>query len=255
MSWPRIIVCLDVAGGRVVKGTRFRDLRDQGDLLALAQRYADDGADEIAFLDVEASAGAVARGTRIDWVRRVADALFIPFSVGGGVRTWEDALRLLDAGADRVSVGSAAVHAPEVLSAIADRAGRQAVILSVDARRVTADRCVATRRGGREETTVDVLDLVRAGADAGAGEILLNVIDADGTREGFDIPCTRRVAAAVPVSVIASGGAGRPADFHAVLTEGGAGAALGAGMFHDGSYRVTDVKRYLQAHGVEVRPC
>lgn len=255
MSWPRIIVCLDVAGGRVVKGTRFRDLRDQGDLLAFARRYAEDGADEIAFLDVEASAGAVARGTRLDWVRRVADALFIPFSVGGGVRTWEDALRLLDAGADRVSVGSAAVHAPDVLHAVADRAGRQAVVLSVDARHVTIDRCVATRRGGREETTVDVLDLARAGAQAGAGEILLNVIDADGTRDGFDVSYTRRVAEAVPVSVIASGGAGTPADFHAVLTDGRAGAALGAGMFHDGSYRVADVKRYLQAHGVEVRPC
>jgi cyclase len=255
VSWPRIIVCLDVANGRVVKGTRFRDLRDQGDPLTLAQRYAADGADEIAFLDVEASAGAVARSPRLAWVRRVADALFIPFSVGGGVRTWDDALRLLDAGADRVSVGSAAVGAPEVLTGIAERAGRQAVILSVDARHVTPDRCVATRRGGREDTTVDALDLARAGADAGAGEILLNVIDADGTRAGFDVSYTRRVAGAVPVSVIASGGAGTPADFHAVLTAGGAGAALGAGMFHDGSYRVADVKRHLQAHGVEMRPC
>jgi cyclase len=255
VSWPRIIVCLDVAGGRVVKGTRFRDLRDQGDPVILARRYAADGADEIAFLDVEASAGPRARGPRLDWVRRVADALFIPFSVGGGVRSWEDALRLLDAGADRVTVGSAAARSPAVLAAMAERAGRQAVILSVDARHVTVDRCVVTRRGGREETTMDVLDLVRAGVDAGAGEILLNVIDADGTRAGFDVSYTRRVAEAVPVSVIASGGAGTPADFRAVLTEGGAGAALGAGLFHDGSYRVADVKRYLEAHGVEVRPC
>jgi cyclase len=171
------------------------------------------------------------------------------------VRSWEDALRLLDAGADRVTVGSAAARSPAVLAAVAERAGRQAVILSVDARHVTVDRCVVTRRGGREETTMDVLDLVRAGVDAGAGEILLNVIDADGTRAGFDVSYTRRVAEAVPVSVIASGGAGTPADFRAVLTEGGAGAALGAGLFHDGSYRVADVKRYLEAHGVEVRPC
>ena len=171
------------------------------------------------------------------------------------MRTWEDALRLLDAGADRVSIGSAAVQAPDVLTAIAERAGRAAVILSVDARHVTADRCVATRRGGREDTTVDAMDLARAGAAAGAGEILLNVIDADGTREGFDVAYTRRVAQAVPVSVIASGGAGTPAHFHAVLTEGRAGVALDAGISHDGSCRVGDVKRYLQAHGVEVRPC
>jgi imidazole glycerol-phosphate synthase subunit HisF len=255
VSWPRIIVCLDVAGGRVVKGTRFRDLRDQGDPLDLALRYADEGADEIAFLDIEASAGHDARATRLDWVRRVADALFLPFSVGGGVRTWEDALRLLGAGADRVSLGTAAVRDPAVLSPIAERAGRQAVIFSLDARHVTPDRCIATRRGGREDSGMDALALAAAAVEAGAGEILLNVIDADGTRAGFDVPYTRTVARAVPVPVIASGGAGHPADFLRVLTEGGAQAALGAGIFHDGSWRVADVKRYLRDHGVEVRPC
>jgi cyclase len=255
VSWPRIIVCLDVAGGRVVKGTRFRDLRDQGDLLDLALRYADDGADEIAFLDIEASAGEAARATRLDWVGRVATALFVPFSVGGGVRSWEDALRLLDAGADRVSVGTAAVRDPAVLTPIAERAGRQAVILSLDARHVTPERCHATLRGGREETGVDALALAAAAVHAGAGEILLNVIDADGTRQGFDVAYTRTVARAVPVPVIASGGAGQPADFLRVLTEGEAQAALGAGIFHDGSWRVGDVKRYLRDHGVEVRPC
>jgi cyclase len=255
VSWPRIIVCLDVAGGRVVKGTRFRDLRDQGDLLDLALRYADEGADEIAFLDIEASVGDAARGTRLDWVRRVAEALFVPFSVGGGVRSWDDALRLLDAGADRVSVGTAAVRDPAVLAPIAERAGRQAVILSLDARHVTAERCVATLRGGREATDRDALSLAAAAVDAGAGEILLNVIDADGTRAGFDVAYTRTVARAVPVPVIASGGAGHPADFLRVLTEGEAQAALGAGIFHDGTWRVGDVKRYLRDHGVEVRPC
>lgn len=255
MSWPRVIVCLDVAGGRVVKGTRFRALRDQGDLLELAARYADDGADEITFLDVEASAGAVARGTKLDWVRRVAEALFIPFSVGGGVRTWEDAMRLFDAGADRVSIGTAAVDDPDVLTRIAERAGRQAVILSVDARHVTADRCVVTRRGGRDETALDARAFAVTGAAAGAGEILLNVIDADGTRDGFDVAYTRSVADAVDVPVIASGGAGTPADFLAVLGAGRAQAALGAGMFHDGSWRVGDVKAYLRERGLEVRPC
>jgi imidazole glycerol phosphate synthase subunit HisF len=169
VSWPRIIVCLDVAGGRVVKGTRFRDLRDQGDPLELALRYADDGADEIAFLDIEASASEVARATRLDWVRRVADALFVPFSVGGGVRSWEDALRLLEAGADRVSVGSSAVRDLTVLGSIAERAGRQAVILSLDARHVTPERCVATLRGGREDGGVDALALAAAAVDAGRG--------------------------------------------------------------------------------------
>jgi cyclase len=255
MSWPRIIVCLDVAGGRVVKGTRFRDLRDQGDLLDLALRYADEGADEIAFLDIEASAGDTSRPTRLDWVRRVAEGLFIPFSVGGGVRSWEDALRLLDAGADRVSVGTAAVRDPAVLAPLAERAGRQAVIFSLDARHVTPERCIATVRGGRDDTNLDALALSTAAVDAGAGEVLLNVIDADGTRTGFDIAYTRAVARAVPVPVIASGGAGHPADFLRVLTEGEAQAALGAGIFHDGTWRVGDVKRYLRDHGVEVRPC
>lgn len=255
MSWPRIVVCLDVAGGRVVKGTRFRDLRDQGDPLALAARYAEGGADEIAFLDVEASAGAVPRPTRLDWVSRVADALDIPFSVGGGVRAWEDALRLLDAGSDRVSVGTAAVDDLAVLGRVADRAGAQAVILSVDARHTTPEACVVTRRGGREDTGRDALAFARAGAEAGAGEILLNVIDADGMRDGFDVPFTRRVAGAVPVPVMASGGAGTPRHFHEVLTAGGASAALAAGMFHDGSHTVRDVKDYLRARGLEVRAC
>lgn len=255
MSWPRIIVCLDVAGGRVVKGRRFRDLADQGDPMELAVRYAEAGADEICFLDIEASADAVARATRLDWVRRVADRLYVPFSVGGGVRGWEDALRLLDAGADRVSVGTAATRDPAVLGAIAARAGTQAVIVSLDVRHVTTDRCVITRRGGREATARDARAFAVTSAGAGAGEILLNVIDADGMRTGFDVGYTRTIAEAVPVPVIASGGAGRPEDFHAVLTAGGASAALGAGIFHDGSCSVREVKDHLRARGLEVRPC
>jgi len=256
VSWPRVIVCLDVANGRVVKGTRFKDLKDVGDLADLALRYADQGADEIAFLDIEASAEAgKPRGTRLDWVERVARHLFVPFSVGGGVKSWEDAFRLLDSGADRISVGSAAVARPEVLGEIADKAGAQAVILSLDARHVDAGRCIVTRRGGREDTALDAAEFARTAARHGAGEILLNVIDADGTREGFDISYTRTIAEAVPVPVIASGGAGKPADFVAVITRGKAAAALGAGMFHDGSYTVGDVKRALVQSGVAVRPC
>jgi cyclase len=256
MSWPRIIVCLDVAGGRVVKGTQFRDLKDQGDLVDLALRYADQGADEIAFLDIEASADADRpRSTRIDWVERVARHLFVPFSVGGGVKGWEDAFRLLDSGADRISVGSAAVVRPGVLGEIAERAGAQAVIMSLDVRHAGPDRCIVTRRGGREDTALDARDFARTAVAHGAGEILLNVIDADGTRAGFDLAYTRTIADAVPVPVIASGGAGRVEDFYDVLTAGGASAALGAGVFHDGTLTVGDVKRHLEQRGVTVRPC
>ena len=255
MSWPRIIVCLDVAGGRVVKGRQFRDLADQGDPVDLATRHADDGADELCFLDIEASVDAAGRATRLDWVRRVADHLYIPFSVGGGVRDWEDAQRLLDAGADRVSVGTAATRRPEVLGEIAERAGAQAVIVSLDARHVGPERCVVTRRGGREDLGLDAVAFAVTSAEAGAGEILLNVIDADGTRAGFDVSFTRAVADAVPVPVVASGGAGAPDDFYEVLTAGRAAAALGAGMFHDGSYTVRQVKAHLGARGLEVRAC
>ena len=256
MSWPRIIVCLDVAGGRVVKGTKFRDLKDVGDLVDLALRYADQGADEIAFLDIEASADAgQPRGTRLDWVERVARHLFVPFSVGGGVKSWDDAFRLLDSGADRISVGSAAVSRPEVLGEIGERAGAQAVILSLDVRHVDAGRCIVTRRGGREDTAIDALDFAGAAASFGAGEILLNVIDADGTRDGFDVEYTRTIVDAVTIPVIASGGAGRPDHFADVITRGKAAAALGAGMFHDGSYTVGDVKHALAQRGILVRPC
>ena len=256
MSWPRILVCLDVAAGRVVKGVRFSALTDQGDPLELAQRHAEAGADELVLLDIAASASAAgARGTRRAWVRRVARHLRVPFTVGGGVTGWTDALALLDDGADRVVVGTAATRDPAVLGAVAERAGAQAVVVSIDALHVTPERCVVTRRGGRERLALDAVAFARTAADAGAGEVLLNVIDADGTRAGFDVRYTRRVADAVPVPVIASGGAGTPADFHAVLTAGGARAALAAGVFHDGSHSVRAVKRYLGAQGLEVRPC
>jgi len=256
VSWPRIIVCLDVARGRVVKGVRFTDLKDQGDPVDLALRYADQGADEVAFLDIEASAVAdQTRGTRLDWVERVARHLFVPFSVGGGVRSWDDALRLLDSGADRISIGSAAVTSPEVLGQVADRAGSQAVIVSLDARHAGPDRCIVTRRGGREDTTLDALEFARTAERHGAGEVLLNVIDADGTRAGFDVAYTCALAEQVSVPVIASGGAGRMEDFHEVLTRGKASAALGAGVFHDGTLTVRDVKAYLTKQGVAVRPC
>lgn len=255
MSWPRIIVCLDVAGGRVVKGRQFREIRDQGDPVTLALRYAEQGADEIAFLDIEASVAGEGRGTRLDWVDAVANQLFIPFSVGGGVRSWADASALLEAGADRVTVGTAAVTRPEILGEIAERAGAQAVIASLDVRHSGPERCIVTRRGGREDTNIDALDYARTVEGAGAGEILLNVIDADGMRTGFDVAFTRRVADVVGIPVVASGGAGSPEDFLNVLTAGGASAALGAGIFHDGTCTVRMVKRFLSEHGVAVRPC
>ena len=255
MSWPRIIACLDVKDGHVVKGTRFTDFVDCGDPVELAQRYADQGVDELMFLDIDASASRTRpRETRLAWVTGVARSLFIPFSVGGGVRDWEGALRLLDLGADRVSVGTAATRDTDVLGEIAGRAGRQAVILSLDVRR-TARGGVITRRGGRETTEIDALSFAREGEAAGAGEILLNVIDADGTGGGFDVEFTRTVAETVSVPVIASGGAGCPEHFLAILREGKAAAALGARLFHTGRYTVADVKRYLIEHGVEVRPC
>jgi cyclase len=256
VSWPRIIVCLDVARGRVVKGRQFTNLEDQGDPVALALRYGEQGADEIAFLDIEASAPVDgARGTRLDWVQAVANQLFIPFSVGGGVRGWDDAGALLEAGADRITIGTAAVDRPEILGDIARRAGAQAVIASLDVRHVSPDRCIITRRGGRESTGIDALEFARRAEAAGAGEILLNVIDADGMRSGFDVGYTRQIADAVRIPVVASGGAGGPVHFHAVLTQGGASAALGAGIFHDGTCTVQAVKQYLIEHGVAVRPC
>jgi cyclase len=246
----RIIVCLDVRAGRVVKGVQFAGLRDVGDPVELAALYEAAGADEIVFLDISASAED--RGTLLDIARRTAEQLFIPLTIGGGVRTADDVGRVLRAGADKVSVNSAAVARPEVLSESAERFGSQCVVASIDARREGAGWTVYTH-GGRTRTDLDAIGWARDCVRRGAGEILLTSIDRDGAREGYDLALTSAVASAVDVPVIASGGAGSAADLHAVLTHGGADAALVAGILHDGVMTVGAIKDLLAREGIPVR--
>jgi cyclase len=246
----RIIVCLDVQAGRVVKGVQFAGLRDVGDPVALAAAYEAASADEIVFLDI--SATAEDRGTLLDIARRTAEQLFIPLTIGGGVRTADDVGRVLRAGADKVSVNSAAVSRPEVLSDAAERFGSQCVVASIDARREGVAWTVYTH-GGRTRTDLDAVEWAQECVRRGAGEILLTSIDRDGAREGYDLELTRAVVAAVDVPVIASGGAGSAAHLHAVLTDGGADAALVAGILHDGVTTVESIKALLRHEGVPVR--
>jgi cyclase len=252
----RVIPCLDVDAGRVVKGVNFTGLRDAGDPVELARRYDEEGADELTFLDITASSSG--RETTYDIVRRTAEQVFIPLTVGGGVRSVADVDALLRAGADKVGVNTAAIARPELLSDIAERFGRQVLVLSVDARRVpegsaaTESGFEVTTHGGRRGTGIDAVDWARRGAELGAGEILLNSMDADGTRDGFDLPLIRLVRANVGVPVIASGGAGKAADF-APAVEAGADAVLAASVFHFRTLTVGEVKRDLAAHGVTVR--
>ncbi len=247
-------MCLDVDAGRVVKGVRFRSLRDVGDPVELAVRYEAEGADELVFLDITASTEA--RGTLLDVVRRTAERLFVPLTVGGGVGSVADADRALRAGADKVAINTAAVLRPVVLSECADRFGAQCVVASIDAAEDAG--CPSGYRvfvrGGRTPTELDAVEWASRCADAGAGEILLTAIHRDGARGGFDVPLTRTVAEAVSVPVIASGGAGAPSDFTDVLSRGRADAALGAGIFHDRTVAVADVKDALAAAGIPVRP-
>ena len=252
----RVIPCLDVDAGRVVKGVNFIGLRDAGDPVELARRYDEQGADELTFLDITASSSG--RETTYEVVRRTADQVFIPLTVGGGIRSVADVDALLRAGADKVGVNTAAVARPELLQEIAQRFGRQVLVLSVDARRVragaepTPSGFEVTTHGGRTGTGIDAVDWARRAADLGGGEILLNSMDADGTKNGYDLELIRAVRAAVHVPVIASGGAGRVEDFaHAVAA--GADAVLAASVFHFGQLSVGDVKDALRAHGVEVR--
>ena len=242
----RVIPCLDVAAGRVVKGVRFEDLRDQGDPAESALRYAEQGADEIVFLDI--SAAPEERDTDVEWVRRTAEQVFVPLTVGGGVRSEADARRLLRSGADKVGINSAAVRTPELIDTLARRFGSQCVVLSVDVR----NREVVTR-GGRHATGIDALAWIRVGVERGAGEILLTSIDRDGTQGGYDLDLIREVARAVPVPVIASGGAGTLEHLLEGVTAGGADAMLVASMFHFGGYRVGEAKAYLRERGVPVR--
>jgi cyclase len=244
------VPCLDVDRGRVVKGVQFVSLRDAGDPVECAARYDAEGADELVFLDITASSDA--RPIVLDMVRRVADAVFLPFTVGGGVRSVEDAEALLRAGADKVAVNTSAVQDPELLDRLAKRFGSQAVVLAVDARG-RRDGWEVYVRGGRTPTGRDAVEWAREGVERGAGEILLTSMDRDGTRDGYDVPLTRAVADAVNVPVVASGGCGAVAHMAEVLTVGRASAALAASIFHFGDVRIAQAKAELRAADVEVR--
>ena len=251
----RVIPCLDVDAGRVVKGVNFRELRDAGDPVELAARYDEEGADELVFLDITASSGD--RETTYDVVRRTAEQVFIPLTVGGGVRSVDDVDRLLRAGADKVGVNTAAIARPELLSEIAQRFGAQVLVLSVDARRVTGDTRTesgyeVTTHGGRQGTGIDAVEWAARGEQLGVGEILLNSMDADGTTSGFDTEMLERVRRVVTVPLIASGGAGKVTDF-APAVAAGADAVLAASVFHFGTLRIGEVKAALRDSGYEVR--
>jgi cyclase len=250
MLRPRVVVCLDVDQGRVVKGTRFKGLRDVGDPVELARRYEEEGADEIVFLDISASAEG--RSTLLDTVRRTAEALFIPLTVGGGVRAVSDMGELLRAGADKISLNSAAVRDPELLSRGAELFGSQCVVASVDAAR-EGEAWRAYTHGGRTPTELDGVAWAVECARLGAGEILLTSMDRDGVRTGYDLDLTRQVATAVHVPVIASGGAGRSEHVRDAFTEGKASAALLAGILHDELITVGEIKRDLAGWGIPVR--
>jgi cyclase len=253
MLAKRIIACLDVDAGRVVKGVRFQGLRDAGDPAELAAAHADSGADEIVLLDITATRQN--RRTLLDVVRRSARELFVPLTVGGGIRTPEDAAAIFDAGADKVAINSAAVDRPELITQIAVRFGSQAVIVSIDSRRVN-DRFEVFVAGGRVPIGIDAVNWARQAESRGAGEILLTSIDRDGTRAGFDCELTSAVADKVHIPVIASGGAGCAEDFVEVFVSGRADAALAASVFHFGIHSVAELKKALVVAGVPVRfPC
>lgn len=247
----RVIPCLDVDDGRVVKGVNFENLRDAGDPVELAAAYDAAGADELTFLDVSASAEG--RGTMLEVVRRTAESVFIPLTVGGGIRSVSDVDLLLRAGADKVGVNTAAIARPELISEIARRFGSQVLVLSLDARRAaTGGGFEVTTHGGRRPAGLDAIEWVRRAADLGVGEILVNSMDADGTKEGFDLELIKQVRAAVDVPVIASGGAGRASDFPPAV-QAGADAVLAASIFHFGEVTIAEVKRSLRESGLPVR--
>jgi cyclase len=251
MLVKRIIPCLDVTAGRVVKGVNFVNLRDAGDPVELAERYNQQGADELVFLDITASSDA--RAIMADVVRRTARRVFIPLTVGGGIRSIEDARMILLSGADKISVNTAAIRRPELIRELSLEFGTQAVVLAIDAKRVEQGWSVFTR-GGRDDEHMNAIAWARRGAELGAGEILLTSMDTDGAQTGFDCELTRAVSEAVRVPVIASGGGGTPEHFARVLTEGKADAALAASIFHYGTFTVFDLKKALMEHRVPVRP-
>jgi imidazole glycerol-phosphate synthase subunit HisF len=250
MLTRRVVVCLDVKGGRVMKGTRFVNLRDVGDPVELAERYEREGADEVVFLDISASAEE--RGTLLDVARRTAERLFVPLTIGGGVRSADDVGHVLRAGADKVSINSAAVARPALLSEAAARFGAQCVVASIDAKRDGGDWRVYVK-GGRERTPLEAVAWARECVRRGAGEILLTSIDRDGARTGYDLELTRAVADAVNVPVVASGGAGNAGHVCAVLQEGHADAALLAGILHDGVTTIGEVKAAMHGARLPVR--
>jgi cyclase len=257
MLAKRIIPCLDVTGGRVVKGINFLNLRDAGDPVELAARYNDQGADELVFLDITASSDD--RQTMVEVVARTAREVFIPLTVGGGIRNVDDARSILHAGADKVSVNTAAVRRPELITELSEEFGAQAVVLAIDARRRPRSKGASNEnagwnvytRGGRDDEGIDVVGWASRGQQLGAGEILLTSMDTDGVQTGFDCALIRAVHEATHVPVIASGGAGKPEDFLEVLRD--ADAALAASIFHYGTYTVGDLKQFLAAHDVSIR--
>ena len=251
MFTKRIIPCLDVNKGRVVKGVNFVDLKDAGDPVEIAKAYDAAGADELVFLDITASCEG--RDTVVEMVRQVAANVFIPFTVGGGIRTIDDFKRLLREGADKISVNSAAIDRPELITEAAEKFGSQCVVVAVDAKRREDGGWNIYKHGGRLDTGIDALEWVKKAERLGAGEILLTSMDCDGTKAGYDISLTREVSDAVSIPVIASGGAGTLEHFYEALTEGGADAALAASLFHYKELEIRQVKDYLAAKGVSVR--
>jgi len=251
MLAKRIIPCLDVTGGRVVKGVNFVNLRDAGDPIELAERYSREGADELVFLDITASSDG--RDTMADVVARTARKVFIPLTVGGGIRSVADARLILMSGADKVSVNTAAIRRPELITELSEEFGSQAVVLAIDARRNAAGGWNVFTRGGRDDEGMDAIAWAETGEALGAGEILLTSMDTDGVQTGFDCPLTGAVSRATNIPVIASGGAGKAEDFERVFTEGKADAALAASIFHYGTYTVGQLKDELASGGVAVR--
>jgi cyclase len=251
MLAKRIIPCLDVTAGRVVKGIHFVNLRDAGDPVELADRYNQQGADELVFLDITASSDY--RDIMADVVARTARKVFIPLTVGGGIRSVADARRILMAGADKVGVNTAAIRRPELLTELSLEFGSQAVVLAIDAKRRAPGAWTVYTRGGRDDEGLDAVEWAARGESLGAGEILLTSMDTDGVQGGFDCELTRTVSRATHIPVIASGGAGGPEDFVRVLTDGEADAALAASIFHYGTYTVDDLKEHLDRHGIPVR--
>ena len=255
MLAKRIIPCLDVDKGRVVKGVKFVHLRDAGDPVEAAKAYNDAGADELVFLDITASYEQ--RGIMLDVVAHTAAVAFMPLTVGGGVRTVEDIRQLLNAGADKVSINTSAVERPTFIGEASDRFGCQCIVVAIDAKRVTSDKSdkwEVYTHGGRTPTGKDALSWAKEAQQLGAGEMLVTSMDRDGTKQGYDVELTQAISQAVSIPVIASGGAGAPEHFLAALTTGGANAALAASLFHFGELTIPDLKRYLGAKGVVVRP-